>query len=431
MNFVEEEITLTKKTSLLVSAYAFSPYLGSEFAQAWNYVQHMSQYYKVTVLIGSSDGKIGEVAIVEKLVLEKNLPFKVVVIQPSFFSRVIRFLDENAGLSWLFVLSLDNWHKKALKEAKLLHSESPFDIVHQLGPVGFRNPGYMYKLKIPSYWGPVGGFQFINLKLAYKSSKKYFVVSLIRNVLTYFNARNKKVKNALQGFDTLSFATATNLANFNSIYKVDGLVLSDQACVPKPFVRKKSDLSSCELLVTWCGSLDARKNVRLLLDIALRLKRLESRVFFNVLGDGPLRANAEKLQAKYGLDNIKFKGKVSRDLVDQEFLSSDVVCFTSLSEANTSTLFEGLQRRCIPIALDLDGFSTNISDDIGFRIDACQDYTDIVDEYAELLIRLASEPSLRETLLKGVQEKLADFSWDKLGECHRGILDELYQRTSG
>jgi glycosyltransferase involved in cell wall biosynthesis len=115
-------------------------------------------------------------------------------------------------------------------------------------------------------------------------------------------------------------------------------------------------------------ALTLAKNVSLLIDISKSLKDRASDVSITVLGAGKLLDESVKRCKRLGLDNIKFKGRVNRDEVDREFCKSDVILFTSLSEANTSALFEGIQRICIPVALDLDGFRTNVTQDIGFKI---------------------------------------------------------------
>jgi hypothetical protein len=237
-----------KKPRLLLSAYAFSPYLGSEFAQGWNYARVLCLSYDITVLVGSSDGAMGDVKFLESYLDTHHLPYQVVFVPPTKLNKLINILDNRYGLSWMFVWSLDIWHRQSLQRARYLHDKNPFDLVHQLGPVGFRNPGYLYKLGVPSYWGPVGGFQYINLKMAFKSSKMYFFTSAIRNVLTYFNARSSKVKDAISGFTTMSFATKTNLESFASVYSVEGPVLSDQACLENisSFVNENSTKTNCQ-----------------------------------------------------------------------------------------------------------------------------------------------------------------------------------------
>ena len=32
-----------------------------------------------------------------------------------------------------------------------------FDLIHYVGMIGYREPGYLWKLGLPYVWGPVGG----------------------------------------------------------------------------------------------------------------------------------------------------------------------------------------------------------------------------------------------------------------------------------
>ena len=32
-----------------------------------------------------------------------------------------------------------------------------FDLIHNLNPIGYREPGYLWKLNLPYIWGPIGG----------------------------------------------------------------------------------------------------------------------------------------------------------------------------------------------------------------------------------------------------------------------------------
>lgn len=64
--------------------------------------------------------------------------------------------------------------RDAYKLACTLHQENPFDVAHQLGPIGFRNPGYLWKLNCRTIWGPIGGAQFINLRMIKNVRVNYF-----------------------------------------------------------------------------------------------------------------------------------------------------------------------------------------------------------------------------------------------------------------
>ncbi len=430
-----------ERPHLLVSAYAFSPVLGSEFAQGWNYVRQMRHVYRLTVLVGSSDGRMGDVAHLDHpFVAALGAGVRIVPVEMDRFCRVIKVLDVRYGLSWLFVLGLRRWHRLAFRRAAALHRENPFVAVHQLGPVGFRNPGYMHKLGVPSYWGPIGGFQYVDLKLAFRSSFRYGLTSLVRNVSTFLAARSGHVRTAVRGFDRLSFATLTNRRNFAALYDVDGPVLSDQAMVEEPSTEAVTakDLTAGTrksepppLGIVWCGSIDARKNIRLLLDIATRLQAMATPCAITVIGTGGMIEIAHAVVAERDLTNVHFTGLIPRDEVQEAFRQAHALCFTSLSEANTSTLFEALDAGCIPVAFDLDGFSTNISDDIGFRIDPRQDWNAIVGDYADRLDAIARDADLRARLTLAIRRDATRYSWASLAERHASIVASLPTPASG
>jgi hypothetical protein len=104
-------------------------------------------------------------------------------------------------------------------------------------------------------------------------------------------------------------------------------------------------------------------------------------------------------------------------------MNADVLLFTSLSEANTSTFFEGLESLCIPITLDLDGFTTNVRNDIGFKISAKQSYSDIVKCYVDAIARLSREEDLVFRLREKIYQSREDFSWSALYKKHKSVID--------
>ncbi len=416
------------KQRLLIGAYAFSPTLGSEFAQGWNYVQEMKSRYRLTVLVGSSDGRMGEFSLLDQqMVTALADEVEIIRIEPDWLCKAIKLLYGSLGMSWLFVLGLRRWHWLAYRRAVTLHLQRGFDVVHQLGPVGFRNPGYLHMLGIPSYWGPIGGFQYINLQLAFRSSPRYGVVSIIRNISTFMAARSAYVTSAVKGFDKLSFATVTNRNNFAVLHKVTGPVLSDQATVAVGQQQDKVTKPHARpLLAIWCGSIDARKNIRLLLDVAVTLHACRTPVLITVIGSGPLLAAAVKRADRFGLTNIRFTGQIPRQEVKQHFKEAHILCFTSLSEANTSTFFEALEADCVPIALDLDGFSSNITPAIGYKIDTKLGWSGIVKEYAQKLNLLANDPALLARHVEAIRSETTQFNWGTLGSRHYEVLQGLH-----
>lgn len=416
----------TDRPRLLVCAYAFSPVLGSEFAQGWNYVIQMSQRYRLTVLVGSSDGRMGDFKhLTDPAVAALGDDVEIVAVEPDRFCRFIKRLDVGIGLTWMFVFGLRRWHRLAFARAKALHAAQPFAAVHQLGPVGFRNPGFLHRLGVPAYWGPIGGFQYVDLKMAWRSSPKYGALCVVRNLSTWMAARSRYVRSAMKGFDRLSFATATNLGNAGRLYGRTGPVLSDQATVKVEDGSQALKGAALPLNAVWCGSVDARKNINLFLDVAKTAQDRETPIAFTVIGSGPLLEPARQRAEEMGLRNLTFAGQTPRPRVQELFQSAHLLCFTSLSEANTSTLFEALEAGCVPFALDLDGFTTNIPPEVGYTFDIAQGWDRTVANYAQALDAIARDPALRQAHAEAIRQKRHDYSWDTLAGRHAAIIDEL------
>lgn len=415
-----------RKQRLLVCAYAFSPVLGSEFAQGWNYVQQMRDRYGLTVLVGSADGRMGDWSLLDHPAVHSlGDDVRIVPVEMDSFCRFMKALDVRLGMSWLFVLGLRRWHQLALRRAEALHREQPFAAVHQLGPVGFRNPGYLHRLEIPSYWGPIGGLQYVDLSLAFRSSPRYGLTSLLRNVSTYLAARSAYVRAAVKGFDRLSFATSTNEQHFRALYGVEGPVMSDQAAPSQQAGGADSKPAVPPLNIVWCGSIDARKNIRLLLDVATALDRARAACRITVVGSGKMLPKAKAIAAERKLGNLVFTGQIPRDQVQAHFRDAHVLCFTSLSEANTSTFFEALAAGCIPVSLDLDGFSTNITAEVGFKITTRQAWKGIVSDFTSHLSSLAADAALRDRLSDGIRRNFERYTWKTLAARHDAIIKSL------
>ena len=51
------------------------------------------------------------------------------------------------------------WQKKAYALAEKLDKKENFDVIHQLNMVGYREPGFLWKIDKPFVWGPIGGTQ--------------------------------------------------------------------------------------------------------------------------------------------------------------------------------------------------------------------------------------------------------------------------------
>jgi hypothetical protein len=148
-----------KRRNILVSAYAFSPYQGSECAIGWNVVTRLAKFHDVTVLCGDLAGSRKMKADLDRY-FEVNPAIKGLTIQyvdTNWLIRIFEQLHNIPGLWMLYYLAYNVWQRKAYHTARDLHTKCPFDLAHHLTMQGYREPGYLWKLPIPFIWGPVGG----------------------------------------------------------------------------------------------------------------------------------------------------------------------------------------------------------------------------------------------------------------------------------
>jgi glycosyltransferase involved in cell wall biosynthesis len=333
---------------ILILAYACSPVIGSEFRLGWNLPIELSKLgFKIDVLLGSSDGEMGEFNhIVHHLKYNNYENINFHLVKPSILIRQINFLNTKLKLSFFFYFALKLWNYKAFKYAKKLNKT--FDLTHHLGPIGFREPGFLIYLEKPHIWGPIGGAQSVPVELLKKKSKYYFI-SRIKNLLNNLQLGCKRIVNTVKISKELTYSTKNNRNIFKQKFNVTGSIISDQAITNEEIIRPS--LKKIKKFI-FVGSLNSRKNIELVLEIAEELS-----LSLDIIGDGPL---FNKLFKKYSKDNIVFKGNLTREDVLKNINNSDCLLIPSFVEANTSVLYEALASGISVLANDRDGFETEL-----------------------------------------------------------------------
>ena len=169
-----------KKLNILISAYACNPYLGSENQVGWNVVSRVSQKHNVTVIVSSTNKKDIKSFFKKNY---KNKKIKFFFIDHDRFSLIEKIWAPS------YYWSYKIWQKKAFIIARKLHNVKNFDLCHQLNMIGFREPGYLWKLNIPFIWGPIGGLTYYSSKLIFSFGLYNFFYSLGYNFLNYLDIK--------------------------------------------------------------------------------------------------------------------------------------------------------------------------------------------------------------------------------------------------
>lgn len=148
--------------TILVLAFDISPYRGSEAAVAWNFITNMSHSCKLIVLTVGENEELNNW--LHNNVLENVTFHQVPWSDAGRFSWLTsRFkVCSDIKISFLY----RKWHKFAYNTALDIIRHQHVDVIHYLNPIGFKEPGYLWKIKdIPYVWGPLQGVE--NRPLAY------------------------------------------------------------------------------------------------------------------------------------------------------------------------------------------------------------------------------------------------------------------------
>lgn len=354
---------------ILVLSYAFSPFKGSEFSVAWNYAFQMSKNNQLDIIIGLTDSHMGEFDSLDEIQEKINklrLNINLIPVYPNSIAKTLNFLNKKNIIPYSFYFAYKYWHKSAYKTALKLSTENNYDLVHYQNPIGYREPGYLWKLDLPYIWGPIGGLNSLNKNL-YKFLKlKGKLDYHLRNVTNLINFNfNKRLKNSIIRSDLLLINNSTEQITFNRFYNKKTIVFSE-SWINYPF--KNSIKINKKLKLVWVGTLNERKGLIIFL-IALATFKLKDDITLNIVGDGNYKNHLVDFSLKRSLTNVFFLGKISREQVQDEFLKSDFSIYSSLMDANPSVIWESISNSCPIIALDLDGVKDNLDNNSSIKIE--------------------------------------------------------------
>lgn len=348
---------------VLVNAYAVSPSWGSEPGMGWNWIINIAAYANLYVITEGEWEKEIEAA-VEKHPHKKNLHFYYLPV-----SDKIRKMCWNQG-DWRFYYHYKQWERRAFEKAKEIIDEVNIDVVHQLNMVGFREPGYMWKLGKPLVWGPIGGmgetpYRFLE-GTSWKQKAQLFIKDFITTTQLKFFYR---INQAFKQSNVLISAVPIAQKKIKRYKHRDSILIPETGCynlnVHPSDKRQREDFH-----ILWVGRFIYTKR----LDIALRsiaeIKHLYN-IHFHIAGTGSDKIvnHYKAMSQQLGIDGLcKWHGVVENSKVHEMMRKADVFFFTSIREA-TSTVVPEAINNCLPIVcFDTCGFGPLVTDKIGLKV---------------------------------------------------------------
>ncbi len=405
-----------RRARILMMAYACSPWRGSEAGAGWHTAVEAARYCDTWVICEGATFE-GEI---RRYIHEHGSP------------RGLRFvyLPEKrwAGPAWRIpgagYLSYNLWQRRALRLARGLHEEVGFDLVHHVNIIGFREPGYLWKLGVPFVWGPVGGTQNHPWSFLTEADLGGALLEAVRNVANRMQFRlSRKVRRACRAADVIIAANSAGQVDFASFHGVASILMSELGVREVCSGRMQRPLDD-HLRILWSGSLITRKALSLLIRALAQLPG-DISYELRVVGDGPLRARLERLACRLGVDrNITWLGQLPYSEALQQYSWADVFVFTSLRDTGGMVVPEALAAGLPVVCLDHQGVHDIVTDECGIKIPVTS-VREVVVHLCEALVALAHDPSRRDTLGRAGLVRALEYCWSERGRRIAAIYRQV------
>ena len=392
---------------ILINAYACSPNMGSEPGMAWNWCVNLAKHCELYIITeGEFRDKIEEV--VPTLPQGKNMHF--------FYNPVtdeVRKMCWNQG-DWRFYKHYREWQWKTYLMAKEICSKEKIDILHQLNMIGFREPGYLWKLSqetgIKFVWGPVDAKDKFPLTYAQGAGLKTKVFLWLKNTITCWQLRYAgRVRKAASVASVVVSASSNSVRSFKKYMNVDSVLLNETGCsTAEVSVCKPEGKETFDIL--WVGKMDFRKQLGLALKAVATAYRADIRL--HIVGggdDAPYRMQAEQLGI---IDLCVWHGVVSHNEVQKLMQMSDVFLFTSVAEGTPHVVLEAIANHLPVLCFDTCGQGDAVNDSVGVKIPlTCPELS--VKDFAEKIDYLYHHRELLQEMSDNCRQRQQELSWDK------------------
>lgn len=408
--------------NVLINAYACNPHWGSEPGMAWNWVSSLAKHCNLFIITeGEWKKEIEEAVAVHPY--KEHLHFYYNPV-----SDKIRRMCWNQG-DWRFYWYYCKWQKKTLAIAQQICREQKIDVLHQLNMIGFREPGYLWKIEnIPFVWGPIGGMEQMPINYLEETTLKQKTVIRLKNILNNYQAKHsKRVCKAINRADKLIAAVNGVKNKIEQYYQKDVVLINETGCKVKGYKEYFSTEKST-LKILWVGKFDFRKQLSLAIKTIAKLKDLDIELHIVGGGNNIEVAYYKNLAQKIGVDEMCYwYGIIKNDDVQTLMGKSNLLLFTSIMEGTPHVVLEAISN-CLPIlCFDICGQAGSVDENIGIKIPLTSSQQSVLD-FAEQIRLLFNDRKRLSDMSKACVKRQKELSWEnktlQMIEIYKSIIQE-------
>lgn len=388
--------------SILINAYACSPEMGSEPGMGWNWCVNLAKHCELHII---TEGEFRDniEAALPNLPQRNNMHFYYNPV-----SEKIRKMCWNQG-DWRFYKYYREWQWKTYLIAKKIIHKHHIDVIHQLNMIGFREPGYLWKIKnIPFIWGPIDAKESFPTTFLKDASFKTKLFISLKNAITKYQLKYaKRVHLAARQATYVISASSNSQQAIRKYFHIESPLLNETGCYIQdhPIIdkSKKEDFD-----ILWVGKLDFRKQ----LNIALcSIARAQNRHFkLHIVGGGN-NSFYQMLAKKLGIEKqCMWYGSISHKQVQKFMQKSDIFFFTSIAEGTPHVVLEAIGNNLPVLCFNTCGQGDCVNENIGIKIELSNPEQSI-QEFSSILNDLEKKRYSLQMMSEKCKQRQIELSW--------------------
>ncbi len=405
--------------NILINAYAVAPNWGSEPGMAWNWITNIAKHCRCFVITeGEWRDEIEEV--LKTHPLRENITF--------FYNPVpqkVRDMCWNQG-DWRFYYYYRKWQKSTLKLAEQICKEHHIDITHQLNMIGFREPGFLWRIKgVKHVWGPIGSMGEIPLQFLQDLPAKVRLKQSLKNFITRYQIKHSPVKDAIKNCDALIAALDVTKEQIKKNYGIEVPVIGETGLKPNDG-HKHTDCTGRPIELLWVGRFIPTKKLSIALEALAKVKNPND-FRLHIVGSGTdeevqqYKSLAEELDVN-GI--CTWYGKIPNEQVQRMMREKDLFFFTSVFEGGPHVILESIANNIPILCFDTCGQGVVVDDTIGYKIPLTNHQEGVIG-FAEKLDYINAHRGELTLLSANCKKKQLELSWESKAKKMVEIYEEI------
>jgi glycosyltransferase involved in cell wall biosynthesis len=413
---------------IIISAYSCCPNRGSEPGMAWEWINHLAKFHKIHLITNCEfkDELINGLR-------DSNLDGQVIIHFNNIGEKATR-MGHNQG-DWRFYYYYKRWQKRTYHIAKEIIINNNIDLVHHLNMIGFREPGYLWKLDRPSVWGPIGGLNFIPISFLKEANGFIKIKLIVKGIITYIQINfSPRVQSAIKNNEIVIGAVENSKREILKFKKNNVHLLNETGCHFKEYddesIANRFDNDNFNVL--WVGKSQFRKQLDLALKIIENIKYIKN-LKFHIVGvdmkDSDYHKYLEKIKV-LGIEGIvHWHGKLPRSEVVNLMSKSQLFLFTSLDEGTPHVIIEAIENKLPIVCFDTCGQGECVNESIGVKIPVTNPKKALKD-YTNTIIYLNQNRNVLNEFSQNCLNRSKELSWDSKVEKMNDYYDDAISAFS-